>query len=614
MPPPSRPPNIVILMTDEERAPTHDEPAALQAYRRTHMPARRWLLEHGTSFGRHYAASTACQPSRASFFTGHYPSLHGVAQTSGTAKRHGDPRLHDLGPAAVPTLGHWFRAAGYETVYKGKWHISDEDILDSDGNVRHIAAVGGAVDSALAREYEAADRLDKYGFGGWSGPEPHGAAPEESGAVRDALLADDVLKWLEQRQSAGPDAAPYLLVASFVNPHDICLWPARALLGQANAVPDDVPAIGAFANDADDLVGKPLAVRAYRDAYRTMYGPAWLIDTVYDDFVEEYRRYYFSLLADVDREIARVLDALRSMPDFDRTVVVFTSDHGDLLGGHGGLHQKWFNMYDESVRVPFVVVDGRDSATAGAVDAVTSHVDVLPTLLGLAGVDPTTVLEELRGTFADARPLVGRDRSGAVAGAPDAESGAVYFMTEDRVMEGDNQIGAIAMAAPPVLGRVLDLGYDSVRDCAASVEGVAVRRADAKVWKYVRYFDDPRLWSHPGEFDEYTYRSGDRAGTTVRRDWVLPEESELYCLDDDPAELVNLVGDPACAGVVVEMRSLLDAERDAKRLTPSDARPYAAVDARPTDRHGFRLDDPPALLRLAARRLVRRNVGSPPRP
>ncbi|MBX7159525.1 MAG: sulfatase-like hydrolase/transferase [Acidimicrobiia bacterium] len=610
MPSPSRPPNVVILMTDEERAPTHDEPAALQAFRRSHMPARQWLVDHGTAFERHYAASTACQPSRGSFFTGHYPSLHGVTQTSGTAKLHGDPRLRPLDPAAVPTMGHWFRAAGYETVYKGKWHISEEDILDADGDVRHIAAVDGTIDTALAREYERAELLDKFGFAGWRGPEPHGAAPEESGAVRDALLAADVVQWLERRREASAAAAPYLLVASFVNPHDICLWPARALLGQGGGIAEDVPAIGAFANDSDDLVGKPLAVRAYREAYRTMYGPAWLIDTVYDDFVEQYRRYYFSLLADVDRELARVLDTLRSMPDFDRTIVVFTSDHGDLLGAHGGLHQKWFNMYDESVRVPFVVVDGREPGVPRGIASVTSHVDVLPTLLGLAGIDTDAVLDDLRGGFTDARPLVGRDLSAALAGEDDTGTGTAYFMTEDRVMEGSSQIGAIAMAAPPALGRILDLEYDSVRDCAASVEGVVTTRADGTTWKYVRFFDDPGLWSHPDKYDEYTFRSGDRAGTTSRRDWVLPEEAELYCLDDDPAEMVNRVGDPECTAVLAEMRALLDAERKAKRLAPNHPRPYASVDAGASAKRGIRLDNPPGFVRRATRRLVRRNVGT----
>ncbi len=72
--------------------------------------------------------SVACQPSRASIYTGQYPSLHGIAQTSGAAKTAIEQDLFWLDPTTVPTLGSWFRTAGYDTYWKGKWHISDADL------------------------------------------------------------------------------------------------------------------------------------------------------------------------------------------------------------------------------------------------------------------------------------------------------------------------------------------------------------------------------------------------------------------------------------------------------------------------------------------------------
>ena len=84
---------------------------------------------HGEiEFHRHYAGSTACTPSRATLFTGQYPSLHGVTSTDGTAKQSSDPGMHWLDPNSVPTLGDWFRAGGYQTHYRGKWHISFADL------------------------------------------------------------------------------------------------------------------------------------------------------------------------------------------------------------------------------------------------------------------------------------------------------------------------------------------------------------------------------------------------------------------------------------------------------------------------------------------------------
>ncbi len=86
------------------------------------------LAARGLEFHRHYAGSTACTPSRATLFTGQYPSLHGVTSTDGVAKQNTDPGMQWLDPNTVPTLGDWFRAGGYQTHYRGKWHVSFADL------------------------------------------------------------------------------------------------------------------------------------------------------------------------------------------------------------------------------------------------------------------------------------------------------------------------------------------------------------------------------------------------------------------------------------------------------------------------------------------------------
>src|SRR5512137_1112676 len=97
-------PNILLIMTDEERYPPPYETEAVAEFRRTQMPARERLRASGVELHRHYAGSTACVPSRATLFTGQYPSLHGVSQTDGVAKTAEDPGMHWLDPHAVPTL------------------------------------------------------------------------------------------------------------------------------------------------------------------------------------------------------------------------------------------------------------------------------------------------------------------------------------------------------------------------------------------------------------------------------------------------------------------------------------------------------------------------------
>ena len=110
-------PDIVIIMTDEERAPTPYEGEEVKAWRDTALTGRKWFEENGITFLRHYTGSLACVPSRPTLFTGQYPDLHGVTQTDGLGKAYSDTRMRWLRQGEVPTLGHWFRAAGYDTHY-----------------------------------------------------------------------------------------------------------------------------------------------------------------------------------------------------------------------------------------------------------------------------------------------------------------------------------------------------------------------------------------------------------------------------------------------------------------------------------------------------------------
>lgn len=125
-------PNILLIMVDQERYPVVYENEALRAWRKEQLRAQILLKRHGFEFKKHYAGSTACCPSRATIYTGQYPSLHGVTQTDGAAKTAYDPDIFWLDPNTVPTMGDYFRIAGYQTYWKGKWHVSAADILTRD--------------------------------------------------------------------------------------------------------------------------------------------------------------------------------------------------------------------------------------------------------------------------------------------------------------------------------------------------------------------------------------------------------------------------------------------------------------------------------------------------
>ena len=586
-------PDIVILMTDEERAIPPYESAELLAWRRRTLNCRRWFDEHGVSFTRHYTGSLACVPSRPTIFTGHYPDLHGVTQTDGIGKRFDDSRLRWLRQREVPTLGNWFRAAGYDTHYDGKWHISHAD-LDDPATGKPLATNDddGVVDPAAVQRYLDADPLSPYGFSGWVGPEPHGAAMSNSGFRRDPLFATRIVDWLTDRYArrrAGDQQAmrPFLLVASFVNPHDIVLFPAWQRRSPVEPSAElDPPHVPAAPTADEDLRTKPAAQIAFREAYYSGYGPAPIVSRGYQRNAQQYRDLYYRLHAEVDAPLNRVLRAVTEGGS-ENAVLVRTSDHGELLGAHGGLHQKWFNLYDEATRVPFVIARiGAGATQARTVTAPTSHVDLVPTLLGAAGIDVDAVEAELSDSFTEVHPLPGRDLMPVVDGAPADEARAIYLMTRDNVLEGDTGASATARGLGQTVNPPAALRIKLPAHVASNFEGLVVRVPDdggqdgvrggaGHLWKLVRTFDDPATWTEPGVRQLAANGMG---GDAYRTDPV-DDQWELYDLTADPVEAINRWSDPD----LHELRQHLRMELKQARASsvPERHQPWPYAERRP---------------------------------
>jgi arylsulfatase A-like enzyme len=582
-------PDIVILMTDEERAIPPYESADVLAWRRRTLSCRRWFDEHGVSFARHYTGSLACVPSRPTIFTGHYPDLHGVTQTDGIGKRYDDSRLRWLRAGEVPTLGNWFRAAGYDTHYDGKWHISHADVEDpATGEILATNDDDGVVDQAGVQAYLDADPLGPYGFSGWVGPEPHGAAMSNSGFRRDPLFANRIVAWLEDRYArrrAGDEQAlrPFLLVASFVNPHDIVLFPAWQRRNPLKpALTLDPPHVPAAPTADEDLRTKPAAQIAFREAYYSGYGPAPAVGRGYKRNAQQYRDLYYRLHAEVDAPLNRVLRAVTEGGS-DNAVLVRTSDHGELLGAHGGLHQKWFNLYDEATRVPFVVARiGAGATEARTITAPTSHVDLVPTLLGAAGVDVDAVEAVLAESFSEVHPLPGRDLMPVIDGAPADEDRAVYLMTRDNVLEGDTGASAAARQLGQTVNPPAPLRIRLPAHVASNFEGLVVRVAadDAPgaaghLWKLVRTFDDPATWTEPG----LRQLAANGLGGEAYRTEPIDDQWELYDLTADPIEAQNRWTDPDLHELRQHLR--MELKRARASSVPERNQPWPYVERRP---------------------------------
>ncbi len=579
-------PDVVVLMTDQERAAPPYESAEVTAWRHQRLPGAQWFADHGVCFRRHYTGSLACVPSRPTMFTGQYPDVHGVSQTNGLGKMEDDSRMRWLRPGEVPTLGNWFRAAGYDTKYVGKWHMTHADLVDgATGRPRFTHDSAGNVDADAVQEYLDADVLDQFGFSGWVGPEPHGGDAALSGLVCDPIYAERAVSWLEdryERRRAGDADAlrPFLLVVSFVNPHDIVfapIWLGR--FGPDNpfaADPLNPPDVPPSPTDDEDLAGKPAAQIAYRASYPTTYGPARVIEAAYRDNAQAYRNLYHRLHVAADGPLDRVRRAVTDGGSTD-AVLVRTSDHGELLGAHGGLHQKWFNLYDEATRVPFAIARIGEGATAARTidDAPTSHVDLVPTLLSAAGTSDAEIADELRRSFSELHPLPGRDLMRVVDGsAPDADR-VVYAITRDNMPEGDSGASGIARRIGRVDKQPPPLRIQVPAHVAANFESIVSRVADTdaeggggRLWKIVRSFDDPATWTEPHV--RHLSSSGP-AGDTFRTE-PLPDQWELYDLDTDPIEADNRCNDPAASAVFETLRTRLVAERE--RAVPSRNEPW----------------------------------------
>ena len=550
-------PNFLVILTDQLRYPPPYESDELREYRREHCAAEEGLAENGVSFTRHYPISAACAPSRASLLTGQYPSLHGVTQTDGITKAADGPDMFWLAGDGVPTLGDWFRAGGYRTFYKGKWHAAHTALPadDGDGPLLSIDDDGNPLPDNIARYLEA-DLLDEYGFSEWVGPEPHGLGKHNTGTVKDPFTADETIALIE-RFDAEPGDEPWLAVCSFLNPHDISLFGAFALTQGLRFHPSTVPDIAQSPTHDEDLSTKPSCHKSYNETWGKILAP--------QPWVQTHLKFYYQVQATVDEQISRVLEALRSSNAYENTIVVFTSDHGDMQGAHGGMHEKWHTAYEEALHVPFVVSSPLLPSGARELDVPTSHADLIPTLLGLAGIDPDAALVRLQADHAEARPLVGRDLSEAVrAQEPAAPAEPIFFMTDDEISEGSMKPASPFQRVARKVGvfaNVVQPNHLETVIAEADVDG------EPHLVKLSRYHDNQQFWTVPGEHDE---RLRGRKKITVTD--PEPDEYELYDLTLDPYEERNLShpanADDRSRALQRTMLALLHQQLAAKRITP----------------------------------------------
>jgi hypothetical protein len=323
------------------------------------------------------------------------------------------------------------------------------------------------------------------------GPEPHGLGKHNTGTVKDPFTADETIALL-QRLDAEQDDAPWLAVCSFLNPHDDSFFGVVGLKQGLRYDPSEVPHVAQAPTRDEDLSNKPRCQQSIVDLWSRIAAP--------QPWIETHLKYYYQVQATVDEQITRVLDALRAGGAYENTIVIFTSDHGDMQGAHGGFHEKWHNAYEESLRVPFIVSSPLFPGGARELDVPTNHADLIPTVLGLTGIDREEALSQLQAEHTDAHPLVGRDLSEAIrAAAPQAAAEPVLFMTDDEISEGSEK------GASPIAGVARRLKVLATVEQPNHIETVIADipvDGEQHLVKFSRHHDNQQFWTVPAEHDE----------------------------------------------------------------------------------------------------------------
>ncbi len=384
-----RRPNILIVMVDQLNGTLFpDGPAPF-----LHTPHLAALAARSVRFANCYTASPLCAPARASFMAGQLPSRTQVYDNAAEFA------------SAIPTYAHHLRRVGYRTVLSGKMHFVGPDQLH--GFEERLTTDVYPADFGWTPDYDRpAERIDWW--------------YHNLGSVTEAGVAeitnqlefdDDVAHFASARLydlARGRDDRPFCLTVSFSHPHDPYVA-RRRYWDLYEDCPALAPRVGRLADSQQDPHSQRL-LRACNDADYA----------ITPEMVARSRRAYFANLSYIDDkvgELFRILDACRMT---ENTIVVFTSDHGDMLGERG----LWFkmNFFEGSARVPLIVA--APGLEAACETRPVSTLDVLPTLCSLAGIDMSEVASWTDGvSLADpatrrARPAVPMEYAAEGSEAP----------------------------------------------------------------------------------------------------------------------------------------------------------------------------------------------------
>ena len=451
-------PNILFIMSDDHAS------HAISSYgsRINQTPNLDRIAEGGMILQNCFCVNSICTPSRANILTGKHSHLNGVKTLS-------DPL-----DGRIPNVAKMLQADGYQTAMVGKWHLGHGGNADPTGfDYWNVLPGQGLYHDPVMLEPD--------------GEKTH------KGYTTD-IITDFSLEWLQNRDKE----RPFFMMCHHKAPHrpwDSDEKHAHMFEDEEVPMPDNFfDDYANRSNAARDAKMRVFGHMSERDLKIDTLGPPpeglseeALANWQYQRYIKEYLR----CVASIDDNVGRMLDYLDAEGIADDTIVIYTSDQGFFLGDHGWYDKRF--MYEESLRMPFLVRYPREIQPGSSCDAMALNIDFAETWLDYAGL---SIPEDMQGT--SLRPLFNDD-------TPDDWRTSMYY----------------------------------------------------RYWMHLTHHYVPAHYGIRTDRYKLIYYYGEALGTTGSIDEPKAPEWELFDLEKDPNEMCSVYDDPAYAAIVTELTAEL---------------------------------------------------------
>lgn len=473
------------------------------------VPAREAIKKKAITFLNHQTAGMVCSSARSVLYTGHHIQKTGIFDNLNYVWQ------QDLS-TNIKTVGHRLSELGYYAAYQGKWHLSANMDLTSNPIDAPLKAYQTTIESYGFKDYFGVGDLTDTTLGGYH---------------YDDITVSSTNTWFRTKaQELKNIGQPWFLAVNFVNPHDVMYFNsdlpgeniqskshalniARAPQDEIYSATWDFP-LPTTRGQSFDSPGRPIGQKIYQAVQDLMVGP-WPNE---DRRWRALQNYYFNAIRDCDLRVQSVLNILKQNDMEKNTIIIFNADHGEL-GGHHQMRGKGTTAYRQQNHIPLMIVH---PAYPGGLEceALTSQVDIVPTIIGLTGAEKSARNKASSG-------LQGRDFSPLLKNPSRAK---------------------IDSLRPSILFNFDMLSYQDVRWAGLTIDTKKYRSLNAAqqlamLEKYPPNFSNrTSIRSYfDGRYRFSRYFSPNKFNTPNSLEELLANNDlEVYDLHNDPEELHNL--------------------------------------------------------------------------